>query len=112
MIENYQGYGLRQLDQVRRRLLDGETIAHEEKVFSIFEPHTRWIVKGKAGVPVELGLPVCILEDQHQFVLHHKILWQGSDVDVAVPMVKETQARFSDVRMVSFDKGLRMICQV
>ncbi len=105
MIENYQGYGLRQLDQVRRRLLDGETIAHEEKVFSIFEPHTRWIVKGKAGVPVELGLPVCILEDQHQFVLHHKILWQGSDVDVAVPMVKETQARFSDVRMVSFDKG-------
>ena len=105
MIEHYQAHAVRQLDQVRRRLLDDETIAHEEKVFSIFEPHPRWMVKGKAGVPVELGLPVCILEDQHQFVLHHKILWQGSDVDVAVPMVKETQARFSDVRMVSFDKG-------
>ena len=81
MIENYQGYGLRQLDQVRRRLLDGETIAHEEKVFSIFEPHTRWIVKGKAGVPVELGLPVCILEDQHQFVPSHVHLVQHRRVE-------------------------------
>ena len=26
---------------------------------------TRWISKGKAGCPVELGVPVCILEDRH-----------------------------------------------
>ncbi len=74
-------------------------------MFSIFEPHTRWIKKSKAGVPVELGVPVCILEDQDQFILHHEILWKGSGVDVAVPMVAATQARFSDLRMVSFDKG-------
>jgi hypothetical protein len=36
-----------------------ETIPHEEKVFSLFQPHTEWISKGKAGVPVELGLRVC-----------------------------------------------------
>ena len=35
----------------------------DEKVFSIFEPYTRWISKGKAGTPVELGVPVCVLED-------------------------------------------------
>ena len=36
-------------DQIRRRVLEGATIPHEEKLFSLFEPHTRWIMKGKAG---------------------------------------------------------------
>ena len=92
-------------DQIDRRLLKGETIPQDEKVFSIFEPHTRWIAKGKAGCPVELGVPVCILEDRHGFVLHHKIMWEGSDVDYAVPMVEAAQARFPDLRAVSFDRG-------
>ena len=54
----------RQIDQVDLRLLRGETIPHEEeKVFSIFEGHTRWISKGKAGTPVQLGVPVGLIED-------------------------------------------------
>jgi hypothetical protein len=43
-------------------------------VFSLFEGHTEWINKGKAGVPVELGLRVCILEDQNGFILHHRVM--------------------------------------
>ena len=35
------------LDLVGRRLLKGETIPREEKVCSLFEPHTQWIRKGK-----------------------------------------------------------------
>ena len=57
-----------QIDQAERRLLRGETIPHEEKVFSIFEEHTRWVSKGKAGTPVELGVPVAIIEDQYGFI--------------------------------------------
>lgn len=38
----------RQIDQIDRRVLQGERIAHEEKVFSLFQPHTEWISKGKA----------------------------------------------------------------
>ena len=104
-IDHYLGHAKRQIDQVERRLLKGETIPHEEKLFSIFEEHTRWIMKGKAGRPVELGVPVCLIEDQHGFILHHKILWTGGDVDVAVPMVTETQERFPDLRVCSFDRG-------
>ena len=62
-IEHYLGHAVRQIDHVERRLLRGETIPQDEKVFSIFESHTRWISKGKAGTPVELGVPVCVLED-------------------------------------------------
>ena len=95
----------RQIDQVERRLLKGETIAHDEKVFSIFEEHTRWVSKGKAGCAVELGVPVCVVEDQYQFILHHKILWEGSDTDIAVSIIEETQALHRDLRVCSFDRG-------
>ena len=75
------------------------------KVFSIFEGHTRWISKGKAGTPVELGVPVAVIEDQYQLILHHKVLWEGEDVDVAVPMVQEAQALYPELRACSFDRG-------
>ena len=104
-IEGFIAHARRQIDQVERRLLKDETIPHGEKVFSIFEEHTRWISKGKAGTPVELGVPVAVIEDQYQFVLHHKILWKGEDVDVAVAMVSEAQAMSPELRACSFDRG-------
>ncbi len=104
-VRGYLEHARRQMDQVGRRLLLGEAIAHEEKVFSIFEPHTRWTAKGKAGTPVEPGVPVCVMEDQFQFILHRKVLWAGSDVKAAVPMVREAQALHPDLRARSFDRG-------
>ena len=104
-IESYLDHAVRQIDQVERRRLKGETIPHAEKGFSIFEPHTQWVSKGKAGCPVELGVPVCVLEDNHGFILHHEVMWQGSDVDYAEPMIVGAQARFPDLRMCSFDRG-------
>ena len=107
VIQGYVEHARRQMDQITRRIFQGETIPHEEKVFSIFQPHTRWVVKGKAGVPQELGVPVCVVEDQHRFVLHHRILWQGGDVDAAVDVIAETRSRFPDLTACSFDKGTR-----
>ena len=95
----------RQVDQIRRRVIQGESIPHIEKVFSIFEEHTEWISKGKAGVPQELGLRVCILEDQHRFILHHQVMEQQTDDVVTVSMVSETQERYSTLTGCSFDKG-------
>jgi len=95
----------RQIDQIQRRVLQGEQIDHAEKVFSLFEPHTEWIRKGKAGVPVELGLNTCIMEDQYGYILHHRIMQGETDEEVAVEMVEETQARFSDLKPCSFDRG-------
>ncbi len=61
VIDGYIAHAERQIDQIRRRVLEGSPIAHQEKVFSIFEEHTEWISKGKAGVSQELGLGVCVL---------------------------------------------------
>ncbi len=95
----------RQIDQIDRRVLRGERIPHDEKVFSLFEPHTEWISKGKAGVPVELGLRVCIMEDQDRFILHHRVMVKITDDKVAFAMVGETKQKFPTLRAVSMDKG-------
>lgn len=104
-IDGFMRHAERQIDQTRRRVVLGETIAHDEKVFSIFEPHTEWISKGKAGVPVELGVKVCILEDQHQFILHHQVMEKKTDDQVTVSMVTEAKTRFPNLNACSFDKG-------
>ncbi len=101
----YQTYANILNKQVHRRVINEEVIPHSEKIFSIFQPHTEWISKGKAGVPVELGLRVCIMEDQHQFILHSKVMEKQTDDKIAVEMVTETQKRFPGLSCVSFDKG-------
>lgn len=83
----------------------GEKIPHSEKVFSIFEEHTEWISKGKAGVPVELGIKVCIMEDQYGFILHHHVMQKQEDAEITVMMVEETRKRFDHFNQCSFDKG-------
>lgn len=95
----------RQIDQIQRRAIQGETIPHAEKVFSLFEPHTEWISKGKAGVPVELGLRVCIIEDTHGFILHSKVMQKTTDDKIAVSIIAATQALFPSFNTCSFDKG-------
>jgi IS5 family transposase len=104
-IEGFMDHAARQIDQTRRRVILGEIIPHEQKVFSIFEPHTEWISKGKAGVPVELGVKVCILEDQYQFILHHQVMQQQTDEQVAVSMVREAKKLYLKLVACSFDKG-------
>ena len=104
-IEGHMHHAARQIEHTRRRVILGETIPHAEKVFSIFEPHTEWLSKGKAGVPMELGVKVCILEDQHQFILHHQVMEKKTDDPVAVSMVIEAQQRFPALQACSFDKG-------
>ena len=86
-LDDYLAHAERQIDQVRRRVLLGERIPHAEKVFSIFEPHTEWISKGKAGVPVALGLRVLVSEDQYGFILSHRVMVRETDDQVAVPVV-------------------------
>jgi hypothetical protein len=104
-MQTFLQHGDRQVDQIRRRVIEGETIPHDEKVFSLFQSHTEWISKGKAGVPVELGIRVCIMEDYHGFILHHKVMQKETDDKIAIEMVKLTQAKFPEFNACSFDKG-------
>ena len=104
-IRKYVMHAERQIDQIRRRVVDGESIPHHEKVFSIFEEHTEWINKGKAGVRQELGLKVCVVKDQFGFILHHRVMQNETDDQVAVPIIVETKERFDELSSSTFDRG-------
>jgi hypothetical protein len=104
-LEDYVQHAERQIDPLRRRVLKGEVIPPAEKVFSLFEPHTEWLSQGKAGVPVELGLRVCVVEDQYRFILHHYVMAKTTDDQVAVAVTTAAKARFPAVQSISFDKG-------
>jgi hypothetical protein len=48
---------------------------------------------------------VGIIEDQHRFILHHRVMQQEVDVDIAVRMIQETKQRFPQLSSCSFDQG-------
>ena len=102
---DYIRHAERQIDQIRRRVVLGEKIPHKEKVFSIFEPHTEWICKGKAGVSQELGLKVCVIKDQFGFILNHLVMEQLTDDKVALAIAQGAKDRFGNLSGCSFDKG-------
>ena len=56
------------IDLVDRRLLQGERIPSAEKVYSLFEPDTEWISKGKHHPSVELGHRFLVTTDEHELV--------------------------------------------
>ncbi len=59
-VEHCCGLGDRVLDQALRRVLNGEQVPNEEKIFSVFETHTDLIRRGKTLKPVEFGHKVYI----------------------------------------------------
>src|SRR5207302_1412071 len=52
---HYGEPGDRVIDQARRRVLEGEQVPNAEKIYSIFEPHTDLIKRGKVQTPLEFG---------------------------------------------------------
>ena len=98
---------IKQIDLVERRLQRGETIPHEEKVFSLFEPHTQWVNKGKLFPPVELGHKVLLTTDQHELILDYKVMDQLNDADEVIALVDRLLGGYGlkAVASLSFDKG-------
>lgn len=94
------------LDLVDRRLLQGQVIPTTEKLYSLFEPHTEWITKGKLHPPVELGHRLLVATDQHQLI-HDYEGPVGVDVDQSVPVASRLIGRYGEgqIASMSFDKG-------
>ena len=97
----------KQIDLVDRRVLRNETIAAEEKIHSLFEPHTEWLCKGKANKRVELGYKILVTSDQWGFIIDHVVVEKQADVSLAIPLVERLLSRYGEgvIKSISFDKG-------
>jgi IS5 family transposase len=73
-IERYCGLADRVIDQARRRVLQGEQVPNNQKLFSIFETHTDLIIRGKAQKPVEFGHKVFLAESASGLITQYSVL--------------------------------------
>jgi hypothetical protein len=106
-LEYFHRMVTKHLDLVERRLLQEQTIAAYEKVFSLFEPHTEWIQKGKQRPNVELGHRLLIATDQHQLIQDYAVPVGQADVEQSVPVADRLLGRYGagSLASLSFDKG-------
>ena len=72
-IGHYIMLGQRVVEQARRRVIAGERVPNEEKLFSIFEPHTELLKRGKAGKDVEFGHMIQLQQVDGQFITAYDV---------------------------------------
>lgn len=95
------------MDLARRRVLNGEKIPHDEKLFSLIESHTEMINRGKTPYPWEFGHKVWIAEDKAGFIVDHDIMGIGdTDEKWTVEIAERIMLGYGDkVQWLSFDSG-------
>ena len=92
------------MDLVNRRLLLGEKIPHQEKMFSIFETYTEWVNKGKSNPNVELGKKLAITTDQFNLIVDYQLMNEEQDRDIVIELADRLLMKYN-IASWSFDKG-------
>jgi len=92
--------------QTRARIFRGETRT-EGKIFSLFEPSTEIIRKGKAGKPNEFGKLVKLQEAENQIVIDYEVYEQRpNDTTLLIPAIETHEAVLGRTpRLVAADAG-------
>ena len=94
------------MKQTKLRIFAGVTKS-QEKIVSMFEPHTEIIRKGKASKPTEFGKLVKIQEAENQIISHYEVFAERpSDRQLLVPSIEVHQRRFGRIpALVAADAG-------
>jgi len=103
-LERFMELLQKHIDLLERRIIKGENIPHNEKMFSIFEQYTEWVTKGKMRPNIELGKKVSITTDQFNLIVDYQIMEHQSDSEI-VPELKDRLADKYSISSWSFDKG-------
>jgi len=70
---DFQALGTQVISQARRRVIYGESVPNDEKLFSVFEPHTELLKRGKAGKPIEFGHMIQIQQVKEKFITDYGV---------------------------------------
>jgi hypothetical protein len=104
VLEHFMGLMEKHIDLVERRVLKGEKIPHQEKMFSIFETYTEWITKGKMNPSVELGKKLAITTDQFGLIIDYRVMENEQDRDIVIELADRLLSKYR-AHSWSFDKG-------
>jgi transposase, IS5 family len=106
-IAHYCGLGERVIDQARRRVLEGEQVPAAEKIYSLFEPHTDLIKRGKVRTPLEFGHKVFLAESAKGSITQYEVL-KGNPADeihVAPSLMRHRRAFRRAPELYGADRG-------
>jgi len=106
-ITRHADLGDRVISQTRRRVLQSEQVPTDEKVYSIFEPHTDLIKRGKVLKPIEFGHKVFLAESGHGLITQYGVLTGNpADQTHVAPSLEHHTAAFGHVPdLYSSDRG-------
>jgi len=106
-IEHFCELASRVIDQARRRVLDGEQVPNGEKIYSIFEPHTDLIKRGKVRTPIEFGHKVFLAESAQGLITQYEVLKgnPSDEVHVAPSLRRHRQAFGRVPELYGTDRG-------
>jgi IS5 family transposase len=104
-IQHYADLTKQVINQTQRRVLLGESVAAQEKVVSIFEPHTDVIVKDSRETI--FGHKICLTGGASNLILDGLIVeGNPADTDLAIPMLDRQKEIYSRYPLkVCFDGG-------
>ena len=91
----------------RRANVDGETVPASDRVFSLFEPHTELIMRGRRQKPVEFGHKVLLCETAEKFITDYEVYEkQQPDPDLTQPVIERHEKLFGErPKVLAADKG-------
>ena len=92
----------------RRRAFDGEKVPKGEKVFSIFEPHTELIMRGRRGQPIEFGHKVLLTQSKEKFITDFVVEEENRpDEELLQVVLDRHQEKYGQrPKSIAADKGL------
>ncbi len=106
-ITHYRVLGEQVIDQARRRIIDQEQVPNKEKIFSIFEPHTELLKRGKAAKPIEFGHMIQIGQVDGKFITEYEVFeTKPVEYELIEPALQHHKRLFGDYPdKVAADKG-------
>jgi len=95
------------VEQARRWALEGETVPAAERVFSIFQPHTELIKRGRRQKPVEFGHAVLLCQTPEKFITDYEVFEaRPADCSLTASVIDRHEKLFGQTpEVLAADKG-------
>jgi IS5 family transposase len=93
--------------QARQRILQGQAVANEEKILSLYEPDIQVIVRKKAGAEVEFGNTLFLAENPQGLILDWELFRETAPADAALlaRSVGRMEKLYGPLKAVAADRG-------
>jgi len=91
----------------RRAQIEGETVPASQRVFSLFEPHTELIKRGRREKPVEFGHKVLLCQTGEKFITDYEVYAkQLPDCNLTESVIERHEKLFGTrPEVLAADKG-------